>query len=189
LWSSRDLALVIVLAIIGLFYGVFVYQIGRLLTGIPGINYLLTIGLDIWFTVSFLLFKGKRWRFFLTVLIFVLLTIPTHVMGPPYDIISRIPGILTPLFIDIIFNSFYNPFNRRNSLLKLCMMLTVTFVTTDIALRVIVYPFLFSPEYVAVFYEVTLMLLPIVIIEAIAGAFIGFKIFQRIKVSSLIENV
>ena len=180
MWSSRELALVIVLAILGVLYGVFVLQLGRLLTSIPGLNYLLSVGVAIWISLSFLLFNGKRWRLLATVTIFVLLTIPTYVMGTPYDLVARMPVILIILLIDIIFNSVYAK-SRKKGILRLIIILSIVNLIGDMAFRVMIYPFVYSSNFVTFFYGISLYLLPVVIVEAIIGGYVGYKIFQRIK--------
>ncbi len=181
MWSSRDIALVIVLGVVGLSYGIFVVQIAMMLTGIPGLNYFFSIGIAIWISLSFLIFEGRRWRLFLTVFIFILLTLPVYVMGVPYDISARIPGILNALFADILMNSFYESFRKKDRLLRWAFIVSIVFLIQDIVLRTLTYPLFYSIEYVTTFLNVTLWLLPVILLEGIAGAYIGYRIYQRIK--------
>ena len=187
MWTSKELALVIVLAILGVMYGVFVLQLGSLLTSIPGLNYLLSVGVAIWISLSFLLFNGRRWRLLATVTIFVLLTIPTYVMGTPYDLVARMPVILIILLIDIIFNSVYAKFGKKGKILRLIIILSIVNLIGDMAFRVMIYPFVYSSNFVTFFYGISLYLLPVVIVEAIIGGYVGYKIFQRIKNLSFLD--
>ena len=169
------------LAIVGLVQGVFVVQMGQVLTGLPGVNYLFYILISTWISLSFLMFEGKRFRAFLTVSIFIVLTIPTYVMGRPYDIFPRIPGVLTILVADIVFNSFYKSYKKRDHLLRWCTILSVSFILLDVAFRTLLYPLFYSPEFIATFLNITLLLMPVILIESFAGAYLGIKIHDRVK--------
>ena len=62
--KSRDITLVILLAVVSFVYTVFVGQLGNLLTGIQGLNYLVIIGHMIFISYGFLMYEGRRWRLF-----------------------------------------------------------------------------------------------------------------------------
>jgi hypothetical protein len=64
MWSSRDLTLVILMAVVVFVFTVFVFQIAGIVTGILGFNYILTFGMAFLVSITFLLFEGRRWRFF-----------------------------------------------------------------------------------------------------------------------------
>ena len=185
MWNSRDIALVILLAVAGLVHGILVVQVGMMITGIPGINYLVgSFGVTIWVALSFLLFKGRRWRTFLTVFIFILLTLPFFIMGIPYDVFARIPGILTIFFVDIIMNSFYSSYRKKNKLPRWSIITTLVFIIFDVILRTLTYPLFYSIDYVSTYLRVTLVLLPVVLIESAVGGYIGYLIYQRVKKTS-----
>ena len=181
MWGSRDLALVILIAVVALVYSVFVAQVATLVTGIKGLNYLLFIGHAIWASLAFLLFQGRRWRLFVTALLLVVLTLPTYLMGTPFDLIPRVPAILNAFFADIIMNSFYVTFIKREKILIWSILSALTFSIGDILFRTLILPIFYPPEYVSPLLAVFLVLSPIVIIEAIAGGIIGYQIYQRIK--------
>jgi len=185
-WSSKDLALVIVLAVIGFIYTLIVFQIGFLITGIPGSNYLFLIGQAIWITLTFLLFKGKRWRLTLAITIFGLLTMPTSAMGAPYNILPRIPLILNALQSDIIMNTIYIHF-KKIKLNWLIMLFVLEHFLVDSLFRLLMYPFFYSLEYASLFIGILTMMLPVIIIESILGGLIAYKIYLRIIKSSKLE--
>jgi hypothetical protein len=145
LWTSKDLALVIVLSVIGFVYTVVVFQLGFLVSGIPGSNYLFIIGQAIWITLTFLLFKGKRWRLTLAITIFGLLTLPTSAMGAPYNILPRIPLILNALQSDIIMNTIYVQF-KKIKLNWFVMLFVLEHFLVDGLFRILTYPFFYSTE-------------------------------------------
>ena len=100
--KSRDIALVILLAVVSFVYTVFVGQLGNLLTGIQGLNYLVIIGHMIFISFGFLMYEGRRWRLFLQGVLAALLTLTTFLSGAPFDPLSKIPMIATSFFGDVI---------------------------------------------------------------------------------------
>ena len=71
--SSRDLALIIVFAVLNFVFMLLIGQVPELITGVPGIGYVFTIVYSILQTVSWPLYKGRRWRIFAQGLLFSLL--------------------------------------------------------------------------------------------------------------------
>jgi hypothetical protein len=181
LWHSKDVALVIILAVTGFVYSALVFQLGFLFTGIPGSNYLFLIGQAIWTIVAFLLFEGKRWRFLFVIILFGLLTLPTSAMGTPFNIWPRLPLILNGLQSDVIMNTLYPIFARKNKLMWFAIIFPLEHFIVDGLLRVATYPVFYSPEYTLTFIGMFSMMLPIIIIESIAGGYLGFKIYDRIS--------
>lgn len=181
MWNSRELALVILIAVIGIAYSTLVYQTAQLITGIPGLNYLLIIGMAIWASLAFFIFEGKRWRFFLTAIILVLITIPTYVMGPAFEMGTRWPAMINAILIDVIANSFYGYFKNKNRVMIWGIFSTLGFIFLDALLRGIMYPLFLPIEYVSSYLMMTLTLSPLIIIETSIGAYLGFQIYQRVK--------
>ena len=116
MWKSRDLALVILFSVSNVIYIYLVGQLGWMLSGLPGSNMLFIFGSTIILSVSLLMYEGRRWRFFLQNVIFVILSLPTYLLGTPFDIIPRIPTIINAIHVDILFMSFYGFFKNRNQL-------------------------------------------------------------------------
>ena len=114
MWRSRDLSLVILLAVVSFVYTVFVGQLGNLLTGIQGLNYLFIIGHMIFISFGFLMYEGRRWRLFLQGVLAALLTLTTALSGAPFDPLSKIPMIAVSFLADLIFNSLYGFFKNKN---------------------------------------------------------------------------
>ena len=129
--NTKDLALVILFAVVHLVYALLVLQIGFLVTGIPGSNYLFIIGPAIFTTVAFLLFEGRRWRLVLLMSLFGLLSLPTYTMGTPYNILPRIPLVLCAFQADILFNTFYPAFRHDLLMAKESIVIFSPFVTTN----------------------------------------------------------
>jgi hypothetical protein len=181
LWNSKDIALIITLAVTGFVYTALVFQIGFLFSGIPGSNYLFVIGQAIWNSIAFLLFEGKRWRLLFTITLFGLLTMPTSAMGAPFNILPRIPLILNALQLDIIMNTVYPFFKRKNKLMWAAIVFSLENFIIDGILRLATYPVFYSPEYASTFVGIFLMMLPVIIIESAAGGYLGFKIYDIIS--------
>ena len=181
MWSSRELALVILIAVTGVAYSTLIYQIAQLVTGIPGLNYVLIVGMAIWISLAFLIFEGRRWRVFLTAMILVLITIPTYVMGPPFELGTRWPAMINAVLIDIIGNSFYRYFKSKDRLIIWGILSTLGFVYLDALLRMIMYPLFLPMEYISSYIWITIILSPVIIIETSVGGYFGYKIYQRVK--------
>jgi len=180
-WSSRDVALVIITAVISFVYAVFVGQMGTILTGISGVNYIFTIGMALTVSLTFLLFEGRRWRFFFHNTLFLLITFPTFLTGPPYSLLHRIPTFLCGIQADIILNSFYPRFKRRNQLVLWSIIVGVEFFLINPFLQIILFPLFVSPEIVMVFVDVALLLLPVIIAESVFGGYLAYKVYERVK--------
>ena len=131
MWKSRDLALVIMLAVVSFIYSVFVGQLGNLLTGIYGLNFLFYIGSAIFISFGFLAYRGRRWRLLLQGMLVALLTLPTYFSGAPFDVLARIPMILNSLFADVVYNTGYNYFEKNHRLRWLSILLGVGFIVTS----------------------------------------------------------
>lgn len=185
-WRSRDLALVIILAVVSFVYTTFVGQLGNMLTGIQGLNYLFIIGHMIFISFGFLMYGGRRWRLFLQGVLAALLTLTTYLSGSPFDPLSKIPMIATSFFGDLIFNSFYDFFKTRGKLVWLAVLVVLgyafmlpVFVTVNMTL-------FYPPQVLVLYLEVYLLLLPVTITETIIGAFIGYSIYKRIAKEKII---
>jgi hypothetical protein len=177
MWSSKDLGLVTVMAALGFVTAASIVQMGYVFTGIPGVNYVFIIFLAIQTGFSLLLYRGRRWRFFVQMTIFSILIMPTGLAGAPFDFIGKLNYALAGFFADLIANSFYPYFGRQNKL-KLWSILGggLLFWTiqplVSVALLVVFYALLVVRTYTSVLS----MLYPIFFIEAISGSYVGFKI-------------
>jgi hypothetical protein len=158
-----------------------VVQVGTMLTGILGVNYIFTIFLAIQTSFSLLMYKGKRWRFLIQIILFTFLIFPTYVGGVPFDLLSKINLPINAFFGDIIFNSIYGLFEKKDKLLIWSILITVIFWVLNPFFGLVVKSFYLTPEAISKFADVILMLLPVIIIEAVAGGYLGYKIFKRTK--------
>jgi hypothetical protein len=187
-WNSRDVALVIVLAVVMLVYSVLVFQIGFLLTGIPGANYFFIVGQAVLSSLTLLLFEGRRWRLVATVTLFGFLSLPTYSMGAPFNVLPRIPLFFGALQSDIIFNTFYSRFKKMNRLVLLAIIYAVENFILDGFFRMALYPFFYSADYVSLFVNTFFLMLPVIIIESLLGGFSGYIIYQRIQNTSIVSR-
>lgn len=189
MWKSKDLALVIVLAVVSLVYTVFLGQLGNLLIGIMGLNYLLIIGHTVIISFSFLIYGGRRWRFLLQSILVALLTLPTFQSGAPFDLLARLPMIIGSFLADVIFNSIYRYFKTHARLVLWAILVPVGFLLVTpftMALNL----FLFYPsEAFSLYVDVFLLLFPVTMIEAIIGGFLGYKIYRRIAKDKTLVSV
>lgn len=188
MWESRDLALVIILAVVSFVYSLFVGQLGNLFTGILGLNFLFFVGHAIFICFGFLMYEGRRWRFFLQTILVALLTLPTHQSGAPFDVLARIPMIAISFFTDLIFNSVYIFFKKRNRLIWWAILIAVGWLLM-IPLFVILNMLIFyPPEVLTMWVNVFLSLFPVTLIEMIIGAYIANKIYGRVRKEKVVTQ-
>ncbi len=181
MWESRDLTLVIILAVASFIYTIFVGQLGNLITGIQGLNWLFIVGHMIFISFGFLMYEGRRWRLLLQGVLAALLTLTTYLSGVPFDVLSKIPMIATSFFGDVIFNSFYIFFKKRNRLFWLAILVAIGFMLM-LPVFITLNMYLFSPpQFLTMFINVYVLLLAVTIVETIAGASIGYMIYRRVR--------
>jgi hypothetical protein len=180
-WDSRDLTLIIVFAALGTVYTVLVTHTAHTITGITGIGFLFIIGYVILISAQLLLFSGRRWRYLASTTIFVILIIPTSFAGAPFDAFARIPVIIAAALLDIIFNSVYGHFEKRNKLLLLTLISAAAYNLASPYIG-LVFNYVFYPaEYVATYASALFFTTPVTIVESIIGGYLGYKVYQRVK--------
>ena len=182
MWKSRELTLVILFAVTAFVYHGSIGQLPLLITGIPGLGYYFVIGLNIIFGTAFLMFEGKRWRYFFFGALFCLLMGFIHVILNPFYVFANVPTLIASFVADVVFNSFYKEFQRRKQLKWLSIMqVTVGHSILDTFLRILLLPLLMPPEFTTTFTSVTLMMFPLILFYGVAGGYISFKIYSRIN--------
>ena len=180
MWSSRDVSLAIFLGVLAFVYSASTIQISFLITGIPGIGYVFTFGMAIIFTIGFLMFEGRRWRFFTLTVIYQLLISFVLVNLGPFHVLRAIP-MLTHTFIqDIIFSSVYKFFKERKKLMLYSIASSLLGILLDTFLRVMIYPLVMPPEFTSAYLSVTIIMIPVILFNAVFGGYVAFKIYQRI---------
>ena len=181
MWKSRDFALIILIAVVTFVFTIFVGQLAWLFTGIPGSNMLFSIGYAILISFALLMFEGRRWRFFVHSILVVFLTLPTYLAGTPFDVVIRMPLIINAFHGDLLFNSIYGFFEKRNKLLWWAILIAVEYMLMNPFLGAMIWPLFYPPEFVATMVSAILLLLPVIIIECVAGGYLGYKIYERVK--------
>lgn len=179
--KSKDLTLIIVMAVLQFVLSASIVQMGKLITGIRGSNYLFTIILAIPICLSLLMYEGRRWRFFVQMSIFTLLIIPTNLGGTPFDPVSRLGGFATAFLVDLIANSSYGIFWKHKKMFWWSIIICTLYWVLNPFFSTVVKFLFFPPEVMEAFLNVVLVLLPVIIIEAIAGGIIGHQIYRRLK--------
>jgi hypothetical protein len=180
-WSSKDLALIIILAATSFVYSILLVQLPNLITGVVGLNYFFIFGHGIIISLSFLIYNGKRWRFAFQSTLLSLLLIPTFSMGAPFDVLARMPMLLAGFLEDLIFNSFHQIFKTNNKLMWWGIFVALFGVLLNLALTFLNMYLFYSPEALASFVTVITLLSPVVIVESVIGGYIGYEVFERIK--------
>jgi hypothetical protein len=183
LWSSREIALVVVFAVLIVIFGLFIGRLAGMIQIPPfgaSTAYLLSIFYSIIHSLAFLMYKGKRWTLFSQAIISSLLTMA---LGAP---ISGIPmATITNLFIcDVIFNSYYGVFEQKKRLLWLTLSFQILYWATH-AIWLLVYNSIFFYSFEGLmefwFIPIMLILIPIMVIEGVIGGYIGYKIYRRVE--------
>ena len=188
MWKSKDIAIVIIIAAVSFAYTVFVGQLGNLLTGIQGLNYLFIVGHAIFISFGFLMYEGRRWRLLLQGILAALLTLTTYLSGAPFDPLSKIPMIATSFFGDLIFNSLYNFFKKRNRLIWSAILVAIGYVLMLPVFVTLNMSLFYRPQALTMYINVYLLLLPVTIIETIVGAVIGNMIYRRVRKEKVLVN-
>lgn len=179
--GSKDLTLIIMFAVLNLVLVGLIGQIPELVTGIPAIGYAFIIFYAITGSIALLMYQGRRWRLLTQSLLFNLLAI---FLIRIYTPIAAIVSILTAFIIDTVFNSCHGIFKRKNKLVWWAT-LSQLYSWTSQPIWTLLFVSIFLVPFEAVvrtwFIPVILVSFPMIIIEAIAGAYIGHRIFRKIE--------
>jgi hypothetical protein len=147
---------------------------------IPGLEYILSIFFSITYSLFFLMCKGRRWRLSFLALLSTLLYITfINTAFHPTDLAT-----LFNLFIaDVVFNSLYGSFERKNKLLWLTILFQVYFWATYSLWLLVFYSVLFYPfeAFLKNWFIPIMSIMPVLIVEGLAGGFIGYQIYLRVK--------
>jgi hypothetical protein len=179
--TTRDITLIVMFAVLIFVFRFFVGRVAGLVVGIPGFVYVFTIFYSIIHSLSFLMYKGRRWRLFTQVLLSVSLFL---VFIDPTFRPNEMTILLNFLIVDVVFNSFYGYFEQREKLLWLTILFQVYYWTTYLLWILLFNVTLFFPFEAFLknwFIPVVTVMLPIMIVEALAGGYIGYKIYQRVE--------
>lgn len=82
---------------------------------------------------------------------FVILILPTYLVGTPFDILPRIPTVINAIHADVLYNSIYGFFKKRNQLKLWTTICVVEFFLVNPLLTGITFTFLFPPAFVLTF--------------------------------------
>ena len=183
--GSRDLSLVIVFVALLVVLNVLISRIPETVSGIAGFGYLFTILYSITLSVAYLMYGGRRWRIIaqasLYALVYTVLPISSSPGGTIPPLLATIVNAFT---IDIVFNSFHGFFERRNRLQWWVIPTQLYYwgthsIWTLVFTSLLFYPFEAAMQYW--FIPVALVMLPVMIVEAVAGGYIGYKIYRRVE--------
>ena len=181
MWSSKDVSLIIIFASLGLAFQATIKELPQLMTGIPGIGYILSIGNVIIINTAFLMFEGKRWRFAFFGALYTLLISVVFALVGSNVVLRSLPMVIGIVIQDIIYNSFYNYFAEQNRLKWLSIIIGVQGLFTDVLLRIIVFTPFFSSSIVAAFINTTLVMSPILLFNSVVGGYLAYFIYKRTR--------
>jgi hypothetical protein len=167
-------------AVLNFVFGFLIGQVPRLITGIPGIGYAFTVVYSITITVSFLMYEGRRWRMFAQGLLFTLLSLSTA----HSDILAAVISSTISVFaLDLVFNSAYGSFKKRDKLASWSIFGQVFYWTLSPFVILLTLSLFYPLQGVIAtwFIPVMSIMLPVMIIEAIAGGYMGYQIYRRVE--------
>jgi len=156
-------------------------QLPGLIFGIRGMAYAYIILFAIPQAVALMFFEGRRWRFFLMHTIFAFLSLPTNMGGAPFDLVFRLPIILTGLVSDIVVNSFYKIAKKQNRLRMWSILGNAFRWGIDPFFAVFILDFYSPADVVALYLPIYIMLLPLVLAQGSLAGYVGYKIYNRVK--------
>jgi hypothetical protein len=147
---------------------------------IPGLAYILSIFFSIIYSLFFLMCEGRRWRLFSQALLSTLLYIAfiNSVFHP-----TEMATLLNLLIADVLFNSLYGAFERKNKLLWLTLLFQVYFWATYPLWLLVFYSVQFYTfeAFLMNWFIPTLSITPLLIVEGLTGGFIAYQIYRRVK--------
>jgi hypothetical protein len=181
MWSTKDLTMVVSLAVVGLVLTLLVVQSASMITGIPGANAVFTVILATLTSFSLLMYEGRRWRFFAQMTIFMLLIVPTYLGGLPFDLLGKIYIVVTAFVVDVVVNSLYPVFSGRKKLKLWSVLNGLFYWLLQPLVSILISTFLYAPAFFSTFVSVFVMLLPVTIVESLAGGYLGYRLYQRVK--------
>ncbi len=154
-------------------------QMATPLTGITGANYVFTILLAILSSFSLLVYEGRRWRFLFQMTLFTFLIFPTYIGGVPFDLFSKIHLVINAFFGDVLFNSIYGAFRKKDRLDLWAILVTVVFWVLNPFFGMLTKTFFFPPEFAYRILSILYWILPVIIVESIIGGYIGYEIYRK----------
>lgn len=185
--DTKDLAATIMFAVLGFVFLVLIAQVPYLITGLPGVGYVFNIFYNIIYSFSLLYYKGKRWLFLLQGIIFQLLTLVIPGSFAPNILVAKIPFLINVFILDVVFNSLYGFFRKNNNLVWWSVLGQVYFWTVQPFLILLFYSLFIFIEGISLEWFVPIMsiMLPIMIVEAVIGGYLGYRIYERVEKNQL----
>jgi hypothetical protein len=124
--------------------------------------------------------KGRRWRLFSQALLSTLLYI-TFINSTFHP--TEMATLLNLFIADVVFTSLYGSFERKNKLLWLTILFQAYFWATYPLWLLVFYSVQFYTfeAFLMNWFIPTMSITPVLILEGLAGGFIGYQIYRRVK--------
>ncbi len=180
MWGSKDLSLVAILAALTSLTAASIGQMGYIISGLRGTNSIFTILFAIQISFALLMYQGRKWRFLLQMTIFTVIITPTNYGGAPYDFFGKTYFIMAAFLTDAVSSNFYQLLKQKNKLKLYAVLAGSLFFTLEIVLSIAITIAFYTSQAAGLIFVFTL-LIPLVIVEAIAGSYLGYKIYRRIN--------
>ena len=180
MWSSRDISLVIITAVVAFVFQALIFGLPKTITGIPFSNSVTSIWGALTVSLAFLLFEGRRWRFSVHNILYVFLTFPTPFVGPPFDVPPRLVSILAGIIADLLLNLIYQKSKNSNKLLWWSILVSVFFFNLIPILNLPVMPFFLTQSAIDMIVNGIIVTTPFRIIGQIAGGYLAYQVYTRV---------
>lgn len=180
MWGSKDLSLVAILAALISLTAASIGQLGYVITGLRGTNSIFTILFAIQISFSLLMYQGRRWRFFLQMTIFTVIITPTNYGGAPYDFFGKMYFVFAAFLTDFVSSIFYQSLKQKSKLKLYAIFVGLLFFTLEIIISVAITITFYTSQAAGLIFVFT-VLMPIITVEAIAGSYLGYKIYRKIN--------
>lgn len=183
MWPSRDIAYLVLISSLTIVNFVTVLQFFALYIALPGISYFVDVIGSILVGLSFLLYRGRRWRMFAQGVLIALLSLPIYLGAgmAPFNFVARISIIIKLFIVDVVFNSLYGRFERKNQLYWLTILLVLFFFTTGPVIDMLYFSLFVPFELLWAVYSFVFLMLPLIIFLAIVGGSVGYRIYRRVE--------
>jgi hypothetical protein len=104
---------------------------------------------------------------------------PTSIGGVPFDLVTKSGLIFNALVVDITMISVYGLFKEKK-LLWVMIATTLFWMLNPLFGITIKSLILFPPDYIAHLISTVTLLYPVIIVESIFGALVGYTLYKRV---------
>jgi hypothetical protein len=109
----------------------------------------------------------------------MLLIVPTYLGGLPFDLLGKIYIVVTAFVVDVVVNSLYPVFSGRKKLKLWSVLNGLFYWLLQPLVSILISTFLYAPAFFSTLFSVFVMLLPVTIVESLAGGYLGYRLYNE----------